>query len=85
MRSCSQKAYIDHKISQGIDIVDPSLVLKVKLSPQDNDQMKKRKEEELGETLRYFLDKWKSNGETLLKTFLNDWEGSRDEESCRTE
>ena len=44
MRSSSQKAYIDHKILQGIDIVDPSLVLVVKLSQRDNDHMEKKKE-----------------------------------------
>ena len=54
MRSCSQKAYIDHKILQGIDIVDTSPILRVKLSQQDNDQIEKKEEEELGETLRYF-------------------------------
>ena len=61
MRSSSQKAYIDHKILQGTDIVDPSLVLRVKLSQQNNDQMDKKKEEELWRNLEMLLGKWKSN------------------------
>ena len=65
MRSRSQKVYIDHKILQGIDIVDPSIVFKEKFSQQDNDQMEKKKEEKLGETLRYF---W-INGKAMKKPY----------------
>ena len=46
MRNSSQKGRIDHEISKGVDIVDLSLVLKVKLSQQQSDQMEKKKEEE---------------------------------------
>ena len=63
--------------------MDPSLVLRVKLSQQNNDQMEKKKEEELWRNLEVLLDKWKSNGETLLKTFFNDKESSMNEESHR--
>lgn len=41
MRSNSQQGHIDHKIPQVIAIVDLSLVLKVKLLQQGNDQMEK--------------------------------------------
>ena len=53
----SQKWYIEHKALQGIDIVDLSLVLRVKLSQQDNDQTEKKNEEELGRNLENLLDK----------------------------
>ena len=81
MRSSSQKAYIDHEILQGSDIVDPSIVLWAKLSQQDNNQMEKEKEEELWRNLAIVLDKWKSNEETLSITFFNNGESSRNEES----
>ena len=45
--------------------------------------MKKKNEEELWRNLKILSDKWKSNGETLLKTFFNDGESSRNEESRR--
>lgn len=83
MISNSQKVYIDHKILQGIDIVNPSFVLRVKLSQHDNDKMEKIKEEELWRNLEKLLDKWKSNGKTLQKTFFNNGESSENEESRR--
>ena len=45
--------------------------------------MEKKREEESWRNLEILLNKWKSNGKTLLKTFFNDGESSRNEKSRR--